>query len=485
MRTGTLSCLLLGALGAGCHLTEPIGSDNPAASLPVGVSGVGGTQASQPDAAGTSSGVAGLTVNSGAGAWGGGAGSAGDLAGGGLGGTPPLAPGHGPGTKYELSLDAPDRPVRHGDFVLYVPDGLQALRGIIVHQHGCGRSGIEMAHDLHWQALADRYGMALLGSWYPTIFPDGEHCDRWSHIENGSDELFIAALSRFAGSTGHAELSDVPWVLWGHSGGASWAFQMTKKYASKVAALVLKSICEKDTQFDVGLLSVPTLLATGNMDLGQCYPITTEIFQSYRVAGAPWTYVDEPNGTHDCAKLRLLAIPYLDAVLQRRLARDEPEPLRPLLVLDGLLADGTSPTFIEADSFTGDATRASFLPDAATAQAWYQFLVERTVSDATPPTEAPESLRTETSDGGLALHWFAEADVQSGIAAFNVYQDGALWRTLPDSEQPFQNYNYGDEPEPAQPPMRIEGVAPGHDYQVTSLNAAGLESPRSEVLHAP
>ena len=43
-------------------------------------------------------------------------------------------------------------------YTLWIPEGTEAIRGIIVHQHGCGagacNGGETAAYDLHWQALA-------------------------------------------------------------------------------------------------------------------------------------------------------------------------------------------------------------------------------------------------------------------------------------------------------------------------------------------
>jgi hypothetical protein len=43
-------------------------------------------------------------------------------------------------------------------YTLWIADGVAKLRGIIVHQHGCGsgacKGGATAAYDPHWQALA-------------------------------------------------------------------------------------------------------------------------------------------------------------------------------------------------------------------------------------------------------------------------------------------------------------------------------------------
>ncbi len=395
-----------------------------------------------------------------------------------------LQRGHGPGSFFELQLESLDRAVQRGRFSLYVPDGVSKLSGVIVHQHGCGRSGITLHHDLHWQALANRWGMALMGTEFPTQFPDGDHCDRWSQIDKGSDELFVAALARFGADTQHLELLHVPWVLWGHSGGATWAFQMAKKYAARTAAVVMKSICEPDPAFEPSLTTIPFLLATGSRDLGSCYPITTEIFQAYRAQGAPWAYVDEPDGTHECLKLRYLAIPYLDAMLEARLVGAPNGLLNAVSQYQGVLGDHDTLAVAAADSYTGDSNLATWLPNARVGTAWREFVMTRAVSDPTAPTQAPSMLDHQLEGASARFRWFAETDLESGIQEFKIYQDGVPLLRVPDSTERFQAFNYGDEPEPVDPQMTTL-VPSGHVYRVTSVNGAGLESPQSEAITVP
>ena len=52
------------------------------------------------------------------------------------------------------------------NYTIWIPPGVKTLRGVIVHQHGCGegscKSGLTGAYDLHWQALAKKHDCALL-----------------------------------------------------------------------------------------------------------------------------------------------------------------------------------------------------------------------------------------------------------------------------------------------------------------------------------
>src|SRR5713226_5826188 len=58
-------------------------------------------------------------------------------------------------------------------YILWIPEGVTRLRGIIVHQHGAGLNaaahGALAAYDLHWQALAKKWDCALLGPTYHVL----------------------------------------------------------------------------------------------------------------------------------------------------------------------------------------------------------------------------------------------------------------------------------------------------------------------------
>ncbi len=67
--------------------------------------------------------------------------------------------------RYEASTK-PGELVYPVNYTIWIPPGVKALSGVIVHQHGCGegscKSGLTGAYDLHWQALAKKHACALL-----------------------------------------------------------------------------------------------------------------------------------------------------------------------------------------------------------------------------------------------------------------------------------------------------------------------------------
>ena len=136
---------------------------------------------------------------------------------------PPAGPPY-----YRVRYEAATKPgelVFPANFTVWVPPGVKSLRGLIVHQHGCGegscKSGLTGAYDLHWQALAKKHGCALLAPSYEQ--PDKANCQLWCDPRNGSDAAFQKSLTDLAAQSGHPELATVPWALWGHSGGGHWA----------------------------------------------------------------------------------------------------------------------------------------------------------------------------------------------------------------------------------------------------------------------
>jgi poly(3-hydroxybutyrate) depolymerase len=134
-------------------------------------------------------------------------------------------------------------------YTLWIPDGVQTVRAVIVHQHGASipaaQAGATSAYDLHWQALAKKWDCVLLGPSYRVLndaidlTPGG--AELWFDPRQGSDRVFLRALDEFAAKSGHAEIASVPWCLWGHSGGGIWSNVMSILHPERVLAAFLRS----------------------------------------------------------------------------------------------------------------------------------------------------------------------------------------------------------------------------------------------------
>lgn len=409
--------------------------------------------------------------------------------------------------RYEASTAAGELPYPV-NYTIWIPPGVKSLRGVIVHQHGCGegscKSGLTGAYDLHWQALAKKHACALLAPSYEQ--PEKADCQMWCDPRNGSAAAFQKCLVDLGAKSGHPELARVPWALWGHSGGGHWAGGMVLLYPERVAAAWLRSgvpllkpnperpTIKAHTLVDAAL-QVPVMCNPGTKEgvtvkdgrFAGVWPANEEFFRAVRSRGGLIGVAVDPLTAHECGNQRYFAIPWLDACLTARLPSAVGAPLRAMPVDDVWLAPPTGTEAVPAAKFAGKPLEAAWLPSEAVARGWMQYVKDTAVADPTPPP-APTNLRV----AGNRLTWDAEADLESGLAGFVVERDGEFLANVPEQgKNPFgrpifQNLQYSDTP--TQPLVPLEftdaGAAAGkrHRYRVIAVNTVGLKSaPSSEV----
>lgn len=392
------------------------------------------------------------------------------------------------------------------NYTVWIPPQVKTLRGVVVHQHGCGegscRSGLTGAFDLHWQALARKHSCALLAPAYEQ--PQKADCQMWCDPRNGSDAAFRKALHDLGSRSGHPELARVPWALWGHSGGGHWAGGMVMLHPERIAAAWLRSGVPllrenpdrpriKPHTLPKAALQVPIVCNLGTKEgvtvqgrFARVWPANETFFRHLRKRGGLIAVAIDPLTAHECGNQRYLAIPWLDACLALRLPRSSGEPLRPMPTNAAWLAPPTGRKATPATEFEGDPLTAGWLPSKSLAVAWMQYVKDTKVADATPPP-APTELRVQ----GKTLTWRAEADVESGLAGFLVYRDGKLLSRVPEKGKNrfgrpiFQNLLYSDTP--TQPLVRMRFVDPQATsgkrptYRVVAINTVGLKSQPAEL----
>mgnify|MGYP001421923341 CR=1 FL=1 len=387
-------------------------------------------------------------------------------------------------------------------YTVWLPTDAKTLRGVIVHQHGCGegscKSGLTGAYDLHWQALARQHGCALLAPVYEQ--PDKADCQMWCDPRNGSDAAFHKALADLGAQSGHPELADVPWALWGHSGGGTWCGAMTLLHPDRVAAAWLRSGAPllqpnparptiKPHAVTDRALTVPLMCNLGTKEgvtvkegrFAGVWPANEAFFNAVRGRGGLIGVAVDPLTSHECGNQRYLAIPWLDACLRARLPPTAGEPLRPMPTDTAWLAPLGGKEAVPVATFTGDPLKAVWLPNGTVARAWTQYVTDTAVTDDTPPP-APTRVRLV----GDELVWEARADIESGLAGFWIERDGQRLTAAPEAgKNPFgrplfQGLQYSDTP--AQPLVRMgfrdTTATPGktHTYRVIAENTAGLLS---------
>jgi pimeloyl-ACP methyl ester carboxylesterase len=405
------------------------------------------------------------------------------------------------GTTYHLTIPKLGNMNGDANYYAWVPDGAAPVRSIIVHQHGCTREydAPQMVTDLQWLQLAKKWRSVFVAPAQVTA-PD---CANWFNPDNGTGTAFLQMLDALAAQTSHAEISTVPWAIWGHSGGAMWATAMTGKYPDRVITTVAQA-CATEISGIPAVLPIPVLHHNGAQDL--CY--NNQYFTNGRSKGALWGYAINPNPLwvtqpnafpanvegHAPHDLRMLAIPWMDVAMTMRLpAAAGTATLRPVDTSNAWLGDLTTFAIANAPAFTGDPLSAVWLPDQTMAEKWKEYMNNGTIVDTTPPP-APRSLNGAFANGTLSLTWDCDADLESGLKTFVVYRDGAVLQklqynttTLFTTETGFQRWNDGDQPAPSPAPdMKVDDsgldASQTYTYQVSAVNWSDLEGSKSQTL---
>ncbi|MEM7012942.1 MAG: hypothetical protein AAF585_15815 [Verrucomicrobiota bacterium] len=406
---------------------------------------------------------------------------------------------------YRIRYEASEKPgelIFPVQYTVWIPAGVETLRGVVVHQHGCGegscKSGQTGAWDLHWQALAKKHDCALMAPSYEQ--PQEADCQMWCDPRNGSGAKFRQALRDLGKECGHPELATVPWALWGHSGGGHWAGGMTLVHPDRVAAAWLRSgvpllVANPDRpsikvhELSAAALGVPMMCNPGTKEgvtvkegrFARVWPANETFFNKVRGEGGLLGVAVDPLSAHECGNQRYMAIPWLDACLSARLPEKAGDPLKPMPTDGAWLAELLSAEARAAAEFEGDAKKAVWLPNEAIAKLWMQYVKDTEVPDTTAPP-APTNLKVD----GAKLTWEAEADLESGLAHFIIERDGKEIATVPKDPKNrfgrpiFQGLQYSDTPIAPLVEMQFTDenadAAKKHSYRVISVSTVGLKS---------
>jgi pimeloyl-ACP methyl ester carboxylesterase len=387
--------------------------------------------------------------------------------------------------EYKIKLEPSNGKFQEVEYAMWIPENLETVKGIIFHQHGCGesafKSGRNSYHDAQWRALAKKWDFAFMSSSYVSK----NDCHDWIEPEEGSYATFTKGISEIARQSKHKELEFAPWIIWGHSGGGHWAYKMVLQHPEKILCAVLKSPAWTDTS-SLGL-KVPILCLLGiqeSYDVFSNFVWATAIeAMKYRIRkDAPVCIAPDQTSGHESARSRLLAISFIDAILKIRLTDSTN------------LISRDNQCFIDLDNFkltnelkeTNYKSRGNWFPDRLFAEKWSEFVRTGSVTDKTPPTEAPYNVRVQSAGKDNVIRWNANADVDSGIKGFKIYRNDQLINA--DSIQLKWNLkiDYHDNPIEITDKFEYADRNPktkkSYKYQVSLINHYGLESPKSEAV---
>jgi pimeloyl-ACP methyl ester carboxylesterase len=387
-------------------------------------------------------------------------------------------------TLLRMTLTGTDCPFAdHADYGVYIPTRTEALRGVLVLQHGCGMEqfGITRSCDLQYQALARKWKLAVVET---ALYGS---CQVWGNPSAGTVDALLKILTDAGDETGHPELNAVPWLLFGHSGGGYWVLAMMNEYPERIMAAVCYSPAWDPTwDYPAVAAKIPMLARhAGANDCSSCWATSVHAFQKLRGMDAPVSIAHNPAQNHNFSYLRYMAVPFYEAVMKQRMPEGNGTVMRDLDRTRTWLGDTLTLQLYRESEHTGDKSGLCVLPDEATALLWKEYVSTGTVTDRTPPP-APFNVKARRNGNNITVTWEADADIESGILRFEIFKDGAQVGTLPSSGA-YQRFDTnGDNTIPTVvPEMKFE-IAGGadnveHIISVRTVNHFDLPSDKTET----
>ncbi len=375
-------------------------------------------------------------------------------------------------------------------YALFVPEGLDTIRGVFVHQHGCGMEGrgVSTAYDVQYQAFAKKWGLAIVG---PDLYYQSG-CYEWRDPQSGSGPSLLAALAQIGEMSHHPELTNVPWLLWGHSGGGHWVLGMMRDYPERtLAAFCYSPAFDPQWDYPQEALKIPVMIRhaganDSNSPNGKCWETAVNTFHRLRAAGGLASIAYTPYQNHNYSFVRYMAIPFYESVLAKRLPLSSPSyaSMRDIPEETGWLGDTLSLNTYKYTDYNQPAKVLSWLPDSMTATKWKEYSITGTVVDRTPPP-APYGLSSKRLHNvAVELRWQADADVESGIKQFNIYSGNQLIARFPEHGV-YQRFDTnGDDAVPMSdlPELKMVIILPqgtGSEVSISTVNHFDLPSPRA------
>jgi len=371
---------------------------------------------------------------------------------------------------------------------VFIPTGVDTIRGVFVHQHGCGMEGRgeSTAYDVQYQAFAKKWGLAIVG---PDLYYR-KGCDVWKNPESGSGPSLLAALEKVGFTSRHIELKDAPWLLWGHSGGGYWTLAMMKNYPQRIlAAFGYSPAFDPAWDYPDAALKIPLMIRhAGEGDANgpgvQCWQTAVNTFHRLSAAGALVSIAYTPYQNHNYSFVRYMAIPFYESILSKRLPVGKLfsfNGMRDIDKTEGWLGDTSSQNTYRYKEYSKDPSILSWLPDSTVAANWKEFVITGTVIDRTPPPPPYELSKRRLHNMAVELTWKADADIESGIKQFYIYNGNQLIARFPE-QGVYQRFDTnGDDaiPMSALPEMKTVVVVPaGADstLSLSTINHFDLES---------
>ena len=220
------------------------------------------------------------------------------------------------------------------------------------------------------------------------------------------------------------------------------------------------------------LAEIPVMFGLGEKDTVNPYEtkeLPQTIFGRYRKLDALWSLAIEANAGHETANSRWLVIPYLNTLIDMRLAKDSNK----LLAIDqtnGWLGNIITHEIASVNRYQGNPLEAVWLPNEEVARKWQEYVTIGKVSPTRKPKAPNEVHIRKAGAREVMITWNYTPDLENGLPSFRIYRNNSLVQTLEG-----QSPSFGDNPKPDQIALefRDRKAKANSVYQVAAFNELG------------
>lgn len=387
------------------------------------------------------------------------------------------------GTIYITTQSSATYQIDSARYAVYIPEGLEVIRGVLIHQHGCtmeGR-GLSTAFDIQYQAFAKKWSLAIVG---PDLYAKN-NCHDWKTPASGSAPALFAMLQEISKQAKIPSLQDAPWLLWGHSGGGYWSQAMMATYPERVMALFSYSPgLNASFNYPKEAMQIPVMIRHAGADGDACcWEAALHSFQQLRSKDGLVSIAHTRYQNHNYSYVRYIAIPFFEAVMEQRMPQANDVSYKAMRSVDkskSWLADTATLNIYPSNKYTGKKLNAAWFPDSSTAVKWREYVITGTITDRTPPPPPSDVRVFRRHNMTVELSWKADADIESGISHFNIYKGGNWVGRFPSSGV-YQGFDTnGDDAIPIRlPELKTDITLAWNDAEkisISTVNHFGLES---------
>ena len=199
------------------------------------------------------------------------------------------------------------------EFRLWIPPKTGTLKYLLILVPGSNGYGRHWADDQAWQNFAANQDAALLACrFFSPNWSDYEHPGWWS------GKALTAAIKQAAKVGRHPEIETIPLLLWGHSAGGIFSYNLANWQPKRVAAFALNKGGVHTTEPNDAVLQVPGIFMVGANDSIHNFGESVQRYLSGRRRGAIWCFAAEPNSGHELGQTAILGRAFFNSVIAYR-----------------------------------------------------------------------------------------------------------------------------------------------------------------------